>query len=298
MKKLFSKLLDILKHPRGWSLFVFYILFACTLTAAIAFAILAPKQTILCYVCYALAAAGLAYFVYTIVYLAPKIRNSTVRAMHRHRFTDNLLNDYGFRTVVFATVGFVVNIGYALLQTIVGIVARSIWNIAIAAFYFVLIALKVIAFLGGKRAKNNFEKTRKVYRVCGCLLFLLAVTLSAIVILMNKTDMRFEYAGLMIYAAAAYTFYKIIAAAVQFSQAKKRGGLVVQALRNFNLADALYSVFVLQVAMIQAFGSAQNAFANNITGAAVALLISGIGLFMIVRSYTLKPPPDGDGGNR
>ena len=201
-------------------------------------------------------------------------------------------------TVVFATVGFVVNIGYALLQTIVGIVARSIWNIAIAAFYFVLIALKVIAFLGGKRAKNNFEKTRKVYRVCGCLLFLLAVTLSAIVILMNKTNMHFEYAGMMIYAAAAYTFYKIIAAAVQFSKAKKRGGLVVQALRNFNLADALYSVFVLQVAMIQAFGSAQNAFANNITGAAVALLISGIGLFMIVRSYTLKPPPDGDGGNR
>ena len=98
MKKLFSKVLDILKHPRGWplfvfSLFVFYILFACTLTAAIAFAILAPKQTILCYVCYALAAAGLAYFVYTIIYLVPKIKNSTVRAMHRHRFTDNLLNE-------------------------------------------------------------------------------------------------------------------------------------------------------------------------------------------------------------
>ncbi len=295
MKKLFSKVLDILKHPRGWSLFVFYILFACTLTAAIAFAILAPTQTILCYVCYAFAAAGLVYFVYTIVYLAPKIKNSTVRAMHRHRFTDNLLNDYGFRTVVFATVGFVVNIGYALLQTIVGIVARSIWNIAIAAFYFVLIALKGIAFLGGKRAKYNFEKTRKVYRICGCLLFLLAATLTGIVILTNKTNMHFEYAGVMIYAAAAYTFYKIIAAAVQFSKANKRGGLVVQALRNFNLADALYSVFVLQAAMIQAFGSAQDAFANNITGAAVALLISGIGLFMIVKSHTLKPPPDGDG---
>lgn len=295
MKKLFSKALDILKHPRGWSLFVFYILFACTLAAAIAYAILAPKQTILCCVCYALAAAGLAYFVYTIIYLVPKIKNSTVRAMRRHTFTANLLDDYGFRTIVFAAVGFVVNIGYALLQTIVGIVARSIWYIAVAAFYFVLIALKGIAFLGGKRAKNNFEKTRKVYLVCGCLLFLLAVTLIGIVILTNKTNMNFEYAGVMIYAAAAYTFYKIIAAAVQFSKAKQRGGLVVQALRNFNLADALYSVFVLQVAMIRAFGSTHDAIANNITGAAVALLISGIGLFMIVKSHTLKPPPDGDG---
>ena len=298
MKKLFSKLLDILKHPRGWSLFVFYILFACTLTAAIAFAILAPTQTILCYVCYALAAAGLAYFVYTIVYLAPKIKNSTVRAMRRHRFTDNLLNDYGFRTVVFATVGFVVNIGYALLQTIVGIVARSIWNIAIAAFYFVLIALKGMTFLGGKRARSDFEKEVKIYRACGCMLNLLTAALIAIIVLMNRTNMRFEYAGLMIYAAAAYTFYKIAASAVQFSKAKRRGGPVVQALRNFNLVDALYSVFVLQVAMIQAFGSAQNALVNNVTGAAAALSISLVGIYMIVRSYSLKPPPDGDGGNR
>ena len=297
MKKLFSKVLDILKHPRGWSLFVFYILFACTLTAAIAFAILAPTQTILCYVCYALAAAGLAYFVYTIVYLAPKIKNSTVRAMHRHRFTDNLLNDYGFRTVVFAAVGLAVNIGYAALQTAVGIASGSVWNIAIAVFYIVLIALKGMTFLGGKRARSDFEKEVKIYRACGCMLNLLTAALIAIIVLMNRTNMRFEYAGLMIYAAAAYTFYKIAASAVQFSKAKRRGGPVVQALRNFNLVDALYSVFVLQVAMIQAFGSAQDAFANNITGAAVALLISGIGLFMIVRSYTLKPPIDDAGEN-
>lgn len=297
MKKLFSKLIDILKHPRGWSLFVFYILFACTLAAAISFAFFAPKQTIFVYTCYALAATGLAYFVYTIVYLAPKIKNSAVRTMRRHRFTDNLLKDYGFRTVVFTAVGFAVNIGYALLQTIVGIVACSMWNIAIAVFYFVLIALKGIAFLGGKRAKNNFEKERKIYRVCGGMLNLLSVTLIGILVSMHKTNMHFEYAGVMIYAAAAYTFYKIIAAAVQFSKAKKRGGLVVQALRNFNLADALYSVFVLQVAMIQAFGSAQDAFANIVTGTAMALLISGIGVFMIVKSHTLKPPIDDAGEN-
>lgn len=301
MKKLLSKLLDILKHPRGWSLIVFYALFAATLAAAISLVLFVPGQTVLHSVCYALAAAGLAYFVYTIVYLAPKIKNSTVRAIHRHRFTDNLLNDYGFRTVVFATVGFVVNIGYALLQTIVGIVARSIWNIAVAAFYFVLIALKGIAFLGGKRARSDFEKEVKIYRACGCMLNLLTAALIAIIVLMNRTNMRFEYAGLMIYAAAAYTFYKIAASAVQFSKAKRRGGPVVQALRNFNLVDALYSVFVLQVAMIQAFGSAQNALVNNVTGAATALSISLVGIYMIVRSYSLKPPTDasptdGDGG--
>ena len=295
MKKLLSKLLDIIKHPRGWSLLVFYVLFALTLLAVLLLVMFVPGQSVLHGACYALAAAGLGYFVYTIVYLAPKIKSSTIRAMRRHRFTDNLLKDYGFRTVVFAAVGVVVNVGYTLLQTITGIAAASMWNIAIAVFYFVLIALKGIAFLGGKRAKNDFEKERKIYRACGFVVGLLTLALIGIIVLMNKTNMHFEYAGFMIYAAAAYTFYKIISAAVQFSKARKRESLVVQALRNFNLADALYSVFVLQVAMIQAFGSAQDVFANNITGAAVALLIAGIGLFMIVRSYTLKPPIDDDG---
>lgn len=77
-----------------------------------------------------------------------------------------------------------------------------------------------------------------------------------------------------------------------FPKATQRGGLVVQALRNFDLVDALYSVFVLQVAMIQAFGSAQNALVNNVTGAAAAVSISCVGIYMIVRSYSLKPPTD------
>lgn len=292
MKKLFSKLLDILKHPRGWSLFVFYILFACTLTAAIAFAILAPTQTILCYVCYALAAAGLAYFVYTLVWLAPKTKAAIVRLARKNAFADSLLKDYGFRTVVFSAAGLAVNIGYAALQTAVGIASGSVWNIAIAVFYIVLIALKGMTFLGGKRARSDFEKEVKIYRACGCMLNLLTAALIVIIVLMNRTNMRFEYAGLMIYAAATYTFYKIAASAVQFSKAKRRGGLVVQALRNFNLVDALYSVFVLQVAMIQAFDSTQNVLVNNVTGAAVALSISLVGIYMIVRSYSLKPPTD------
>ena len=82
-----------------------------------------------------------------------------------------------------------------------------------------------------------------------------------------------------------------------FPKATQRGGPVVQALRNFDLADALYSVFVFRVAMIQAFGSAQDAPANTVTGAAMALLISCVGIYMVVRSYTLKPPIDDAGEN-
>lgn len=292
MKKLLSKLLDIVKHPRGWSLIVFYALFAATLAAAISLVLFAPGQTVLHSVCYALAAAGLGYFVYTLVWLAPKAKAAIVRLARKNAFADSLLKDYGFRTVVFSAAGLAVNIGYAALQTAVGIASGSVWNIAIAVFYIVLIALKGMTFLGGKRARSDLEKEVKIYRACGCMLNLLTAALIAIIVLMNRTNMRFEYAGLMIYAAAAYTFYKIAASAVQFSKAKRRGGPVVQALRNFNLVDALYSVFVLQVAMIQAFGSAQNALVNNVTGAAAALSISLVGIYMIARSYSLKPPSD------
>lgn len=53
---------------------------------------------------------------------------------------------------------------------------------------------------------------------------------------------------------AAYTTYKIIMSAINFSKAKKNGNLSVKMLRNVNLVDALVSVLSLQYALVMTFG--------------------------------------------
>ena len=289
VKKFLSKVWNILKYPRGVFLICFYAMFAFTVAGTVLFLIFVPEKNSLHYILYALSPVGLGYFAYTfIVLIVPKIKACAIRLLQRHSFTDNILKSYGFRTLAFAAAGFIVNIAYAVLQAVVGIVARSVWNITIAVFYFVLIALKGIVFFCDRKYKENAAKQIKTYRACGYMFNLLTVALAGIVILINKADMSYEYAGYMIYIVAAYTFYKIITAIIHFFKARRRDGLIVQAIRNINLVDAIYSVFVLQVSMIRAFGDGNDPLSNSVAGGAIALLILWISIHMIVQSYREK----------
>lgn len=296
--KFFKKIFRELKEPRVLFLVLFYVGFAAALTGAVLLLLLVPEQGAFQYLLYGLSAIGLAYFVYTVIYLSPKVKGKIVTAMSKHRFTDGILKSYGFRTLVFASVGFAVNVAYTALQAIIGIVSRSVWNIVIAVFYLALIAVKSVALFCAVKYEKNAEKQVKAYRACGYMLNLLTFAMSGIIALIFSADMTFEYAGVMIYAVAAYTFYKIITAVYQIFKAKKQDSLAVQAIRNINLTSALYSILVLQVAMFQAFGERANHFSNGITGGVVAAIILTISIIMIVKSYRKVPESDSGEGDK
>lgn len=59
----------------------------------------------------------------------------------------------------------------------------------------------------------------------------------------------------------------------------------MQNIRNINLASALISIIVLQVALFQAFSPESNtSIANGLTGGAVSLVILILGVFMIIKA--------------
>lgn len=90
----------------------------------------------------------------------------------------------------------------------------------------------------------------RVYRTGGILLIVLTLALSAAVVQMVYANRAFEYAGLMIYASAAYAFYKIIMALYNLVKARKQSDFKIRAVRNINFADAAVSVLALQTAMV------------------------------------------------
>lgn len=155
VKKFLSKVWNIIRHPRGIFLICFYALFALTVAGTVLLLIFVPEKNALHYILYALSAIELGYSAYTVIVLVvPKIKACAIQLLQRHSFTDNILKSYGFRTLAFAAAGFIVNIAYAVLLTVVGIVARSVWNITIAVFYFVLIVLKGIVFFATENIKR------------------------------------------------------------------------------------------------------------------------------------------------
>ena len=111
------------------------------------------------------------------------------------------------------------------------------------------------------------------------------IAFSGVIVLIYTSNMYFEYAGLMIYAIAAFTFYKLTLAIVNMFKAHKQTDLCIQSIRNINLANALISLLVLQVALFQAFSPQSNtSFANALTGGAIAIAIISLGIFMIIKS--------------
>ena len=113
----------------------------------------------------------------------------------------------------------------------------------------------------------------------------LTVAISGIIVLIYTSNMTFEYAGLMIYVVATFTFYKLTLAIFNMFKARKQSDILIQTIRNINLASALVSIIVLQVALFQAFSPESNlGFANGLTGAGISIIILLIGILMIISS--------------
>lgn len=243
---------------------------------------------VLSYVLYALAALGLAYLVFLTVHFVPKMKKNISRWAQKYEFTDKLLHDYGYRTVAFGLVTWAVSMAYALFQGTLAVLSRSVWFGALAGYYLVLAFLRGGVILSGRKGETEEEKTLqriRVYRAGGILLIVLTLALSAAVVQMVYANRAFEYAGLMIYASAAYAFYKIIMALYNLVKARRQSDFKIRAVRNINFADAAVSILALQTAMFQAFSpEADVRMYNAATGGVVCLLIVALGAFMIVRA--------------
>lgn len=282
--KLFSRLWQKIKQPKTWALCVFYVFFAALLAGTITLVVLEKEQTVWHYVLYIMSAICLAYFVWTVVYLAPKIKNATIASMKKHKFTNALLEDYGYRTIVFSIFSLIFNLAYVAFVAALAFMTRSAWYISITAYYLALILMKGNVFYSKKR-HNTERKKARAFRFCGIMFIFLTIAFSGIMVLIYTTDMRFEYAGLLIYAIAAYTFYRLVLAIINIFKAKKHDDLYVQSIRHINLASALISIVVLQVAMFQAFSPQSNfGLANGLTGGVVSAIILVLGIFMIIEA--------------
>ncbi|MBQ8406727.1 MAG: hypothetical protein IJY38_02300 [Clostridia bacterium] len=300
MKDRTKLFLQNLKRPKGWLLALSCVCTLISVTAAILLVILAPKGSvweILSYVSYGLAALFLGYTVYVIVVYAPTMKKGLVATLRKVPVFARLLDNYGYRTVVFGAASFFINIAFAAFHLALAIKHLDGWYFTLAIYYGVLISMRgVIIFYHKKRAKklkkgenkDGLESKReeiKKFRFCGILLVTLPWTLSFEILQMIQGGMGFSYAGLTIYAVALYTFIRITVSIVQFIKVKKEDDLTLQAMRNVALADSLVSLLALQTAMFVSFANgADTSIFNAFTGAGVCAATAVIGIFMIVKA--------------
>lgn len=243
---------------------------------------------IIAYILFSVAGVSLAYSVYLIIPLFPKMKSGIIEWMEKHEFTHLLLRNFGFRTVIFTIGSFLMSLLFSAFNAYMGIANRSIWYGALAAFYIALAFLRggVLAYHKsriGKKMQNDEYIKAKVYRNSGIITLILNIALSSAIGQMIFSDAHFSYMGWTVFAYAAYAFYKITLSIISFIKAHKQDDLTVRAIRNINLVDALVSILALQTALLTMFSedNVDISLFNTFTGVAVSVLSVGIGIYMI-----------------
>lgn len=247
------------------------------------------SDTVLGYIMYPISALSLSFLVYCLVTFVPQLKNQIIKTMKKFKFTNELLESYGYRTVIFASCSFIINIAYAVVHAVIAIMSGSIWFGALAAYYTSISLIRgiLVANCRKRRQKNKqftVEKQLKSYRNTGILLIVLNVALVAAIAQMVVSNQGFQYAGLMIYVIAVYTFYKLGLSIYNLIKAKKQDDYTVKAIKYISFADALVSILALQTALLHAFAETYNpSLPNALTGGAVSMIIIGMGIYMIVK---------------
>ncbi|MBP3697588.1 MAG: hypothetical protein J6J45_08600, partial [Clostridia bacterium] len=217
----------------------------------------------------------------------PEIVKKTKNFLYSNKRSNLYLTDADVRARVSLNVGWLVNLSYSVFKLVLGIIYGSMWFLAEAEYYILLTVLRLWLIKSDKKHAGNSAYMWKCFNRCGWWLLFLNFLMACIISQVIFRNEVYEYNGLVIYASAAYTFYRLIMSIVQIVKYHSAHNPVLSASKRLNLSASLMSLFALQTAMLTQFGSMEgmsNRVANGATGAAVSVAVICISVMMILKS--------------
>ncbi len=184
-----------------------------------------------------------------------------------------------------------VNILYAAMQLFSGIYFHELWFYALAAYYILLIVMRLFLLRdtanvdvpGENRLKELYR-----YRFCGIMILVMNQALAVIVFFVVRQNRGFEYHYIHTIGMAAYTFTAMVVAMVNVVRYRRFESPLMSAAKAISLVSAVVSLFTLETAMISAFGQNEDPSFRLImtasTGGAVCIFVLFVAVYMIFRS--------------
>ncbi|MBD5104054.1 MAG: hypothetical protein HDT47_04220 [Ruminococcaceae bacterium] len=273
-----------LLYPPVWVIIIVTVISAAGLTVVFINGLDAHPVA---YALYAISAYALTVICVLCIKVFPRLKKTVRNIPYAERF----LTDIDFKSRVSLYPSLAVNLLYVITNLFSGIYYRSYWFLTLSAYYVILTVLRFILLRYMRRNSLGENRLPELKRSVGCaaVLLLLTFVLSGVVTLYIRDNEHFEYAGFLIYAMAAYTFYVTTAAVVNLVKYRRYNSPLLLTSKTVSLAAALVSMLSLEMAMLAQF-SAENRseYFNRImvgaTGAGIALILLGMSMFVIVRA--------------
>lgn len=180
--------------------------------------------------------------------------------------------------------GLLVNLAYAAVHAVLGILTQSWWLITLGAYSVVLGVMRLANMLIHRKAKGNWDEEHFARRFTGGMFLAMALCLVGTVILSYTDERGIVYHEIIMITMALYAFVRLTLGIVHLVQSKKHPSPVIKTLRNIAFADALVSIFSLQRSMLVSFGemTPENIrLFNLLTGSGVCILVFLLGINLI-----------------
>lgn len=180
-----------------------------------------------------------------------------------------------------------VNLFYAGVKLVSGVIYRSEWFGSLSVYYLLLALMRFSLAREGLRGGGGLLGQWKKYRLCGGILLLMNQALAVLVALVVNRDNGFAYPGHLIYIMAGYTFYAVAVAARSSFRVRMHASPVMTSVRTIQLVSALVSVLSLETAMLARFADPSDALFRRVitaaTGGGVCILVLAMAVYMLVR---------------
>ena len=179
----------------------------------------------------------------------------------------------------------------ACVKFVFSLTLPSLWFFVNAIFNIILATARIFSirdYIKIRRSQEFNEKKSiaiKNYVNNGILLIFLGISYFAVSVYMyykGTNTIMHEY---MTYLVALIAFYSIGSAIYGMYKYRKNTNAVLSAVKITSFANALTSIVLTQVVLLDTFNSGVDLrIANGCTGMIAAIAIMGLGLFMIINS--------------
>lgn len=212
----------------------------------------------------------------------------TLEKLRKNDRVSLYLEDPIYRTKLNLNAVTALNLLYAVIKLVSGVHYRSDWLAAFGLYFLVLTGLRLslASFFRRKPLGTDLIGEYRRSRLVGVLLLLMDLVLVVIIVRMIAHNESNEYACVLIYAMAAYTFYAVIFAVINILRARGHESPVCYAVKAVDLTAAMAAMLSLTAALIARFGE-NGPFRRTmlaICGAAFRGIILWMSMSLICRS--------------
>lgn len=220
----------------------------------------------------------------------PRLISAVQRFRRENRYYQRYATDVQLRMSISLFGTFLYNGIYAAFQLALGLHHHSAWFYAMAGYYLLLAGLRLMlgrhlkAHTPGEERQLEWQK----YRLCGFGLALMNLALSVFVLYFVLHLRNLHHHPITVIAMAVYTFGALALAIVNVIRYRRYHSPACSAAKALSLACAAVSMLSLENTMLTTFSKGDQHLFQQImlgaSGAAVALLMIGMAVYMIVHA--------------